>query len=156
MHFSPAQWDVIRRIAAEQARKVINSEYRPSIQEGLDLGLTTGQIDEIGRIARATARKQVEQNEFQKSVELHQKSMELHQKSMELHQKVNDLTNRLAAVEKEVTKLVLKPMIQNSNVNVMLHDGMTVVVNGEKLTFFRGEWRRRSELEGFASAGKYL
>jgi hypothetical protein len=149
MHFSPAQWDVIRRIAAEQARKVINSEYRPSIQEGLDLGLTTGQIDEIGRIARATARKQVEQNEFQKSVELHQKSMEL-------HQKVNDLTNRLAAVEKEVTKLVLKPMIQNSNVNVMLHDGMTVVVNGEKLTFFRGEWRRRSELEGFASAGKYL
>ena len=35
-------------------------------------------------------------------------------------------------------------------------DGDKTTVQGEEFTFFRGQWRRRSEMEAFASAKQFL
>ena len=37
-----------------------------------------------------------------------------------------------------------------------MNDGDMVLTNGEIFTWFMGQWRRKSELEGFASAKKYI
>lgn len=61
MELSSRQWQVIREICAEQARAVVEKNYKPNVQKALDLGFDQIQIEEMTRITEATARKHMKQ-----------------------------------------------------------------------------------------------
>lgn len=223
MQLSPAQWATIRRIAAEQARQVINSEHNvnPAWQEALNFGFDPSQLTEVSRIAGCTARKQIEQH---RSLEKdHQRLYHLNQ---ELSARNDALTSQIQQLQEGAQTLdsvlgirteenheLCKKLDSAVAQNVALHNELRVcreqraierkdaaelraqlggivaenrgklrikiacdlspdsraafpgleegdrwlnTANGEIFTFFMGQWRRRSELEGFASAKKYL
>lgn len=100
-------------------------------------------VDEARRVAAATARKHVEQVIRQEYIP-------------------SDLIPRLQNLEMQVTKEILKGMVSNPSIKIdekgsitefvpgKPKDWDTCSVNRENYTFFRGEWRRYSQMKEFA------
>lgn len=253
MQLSPAQWGSVRQIAAEQARAYLDKNYKPNAQAALDLGLHPAQVEEMGRIVQATARKHMKQkdgaacpvvyvplNESQtgryaaemltqaatKIVDLESRVADLkagnsrwqsdNQRLMNSNaqlqeqarvlqaeydvlrakfeddeslcnlqsRRIIELQEKNQGLARELSRLQ-DPMGEASFRNHaqcvinLKHQAPVQVINSamaphfipgtkfndgdkwvdlpgkETFTFFRGEWRRQSELEGFASAQKY-
>ena len=186
MYLTKPQWEAIRQIAAEQARKVINEEHdvNPSWVEALNYGFDPSQLTEVGRIAGATARKTIKQHaqrdqclqEAYKNLDVlrsqvrnllaeqldHAPKLEcavaqnvrLIEENTRLYADLEELRTRLwkqsSANRQTATSARLDPNQPSEG------DKWVDMTGQETFTFFRGEWRRQSELEGFASAAKYL
>lgn len=196
MQLSPAQWDVVRRIAAEQARGVIKdnpttSEMVNLVSEARAMGFSVSELREIRSIADSTARKQIRQQRVEQLASL---QVEVSNLRSELTTMQAAMTNAILEVQKLknqytltldpngcVTGVNIKnqcnvfetrtsnyggfPYRANPNPSPRPSSRQTPGAkdgdrcwndNKELFIFFRGQWRRRSELEAYASAAKYL
>lgn len=171
MELSARQWSVIRQIAAEQARSVVKKEYNPSpAQEGLQLGFHHSQINEINSIARATALKDMKRARNERSNvvfvqaddALRTANEKLRAEIEELRMELGEANEKLRQADARIQSLTSAGLrVYHSTCPIDfkhhdLRDGDVCLTSDEKFTYFRGQWRRKSELEAYASAAQYL
>lgn len=181
MLLSQAQWDAIRRVASEKARSVVDRSYKPLpafCHEAQRMGFSVSQIEEIEAVAAATTKKAMNQKDNELPPVVFVSTDEnLKNEAEELRRKAANLQFQLDNAEAEISRLMNHPISQwnvpckadfsrkSSNevpqrpkpsATPGARDGDCFWNGNELFIFFRGQWRRRSELEGYASAAKYL
>lgn len=132
----------VRRAARDEIRSM-----RHEIQNELFQGL----VSEARSVAAATARKDLSR--------LNLENQELRATLRKLSSKIEDLESRSPALEQAqepqpTLKIVDGRIVGMSTPGwepVNSKNGDSLLMNGERFIFWWGEWRRPSELKGFAS-----
>lgn len=230
MYLTPGQWATIRKIASEQARKMLDDDT-PEVRDAfISYGFTPSQASELNRIIRGTIVKAQRQRSLalegitlvslddalrsltktqgekldrqmaandELRTRLEEKNERLRQADKLVREMNDKILEQAATILQMIPKQDLEVRIQpdpvleasfenhlrcqfdlgdyrgsgtitgrvtvengkwppDSVLGLRFNDGDRAVSAKEIFTWFRGAWRRKSELEGFASAKKYL